>query len=84
MDHLLPQVVGSTINYLQNAKLQSITASYGHWRQRRQIQLTGCYPHFLQVAPLVVRKCKPQIKRDAITGPSEHWATALPMRPLWV
>ena len=51
-------------------QLQSPTASYGQWRQRRQIQLTGRHPHPKQgstpwVARIARWKCGPQTGRVA-------------------
>ena len=53
VEYLLPQNVGSIINYLQQftevaqlgAPMQSTTTSYGQWRQRQYIQLTGRTHH---------------------------------------
>ena len=39
---LLPEIYRSSP--MGNSKLQSITTSYGQWRQRRKIQLTGRIP----------------------------------------
>ena len=100
VENLLPQNVGSIINYLQwfavSHKLQSTTTSYGQWRQRRQIQLTGRIPHpthgSTPWAPRIAycnagwaanhKTC--YTEWAANVQPSDCQTNALPVRPLRV